>query len=92
MEVASKTVVVALLTPPAKVPQRNTNIDEALIGDVVAAPFTLVKAELRAVKSDWSGLDITQDSIPVVSQLMSEVPPRVTVLGFATRMIEGRDT
>ena len=63
-----------------------------VIGEVVAAPATLVLEELRSVKSSWSGLEITQEVIPVVSQERSEVPFAGTVFGFATRMMVGRDT
>jgi len=62
------------------------------MGEVVAAPVTLVLEELRAVKSDWSGLEMMQESMPVVSQEMSEMPPDATVWGLVTRKMLGRFT
>ncbi len=62
------------------------------MGDVVAAPVTLVLEELRSVKSGWSGLEMTQESMPVVSQEMSAVPPGATVRGLVTRKMLGRFT
>ena len=85
-------VVVASLTPPETVSQRSKNLAEVAIGDVVAAPVTLVLEELREVKSAWSGLEATQDSMPVVSQERSEVPLAGTVFGLATRMMLLRAT
>ena len=78
--------------PPASVSQWSRNIAESVMGDVVAAPVTLVLEELRRVKSAWSGLEMMQESMPVVSQERSEVPPAGTVLGLATRMMLARAT
>ncbi len=89
------TDVVACLSIPESVLQSNWNItvDVAVVTAlVVAAPTTLVLEELRAVKSAWSGLEMTQDCMPVVSQERSEVPPAGTVFGFATRMMLARET
>lgn len=85
-------VVVASLVPPETVSQWSRNCADVEIGLVVAAPVTLVLEELRAVKSAWSGLEMTQDCIPVVSQESSEVPFAGTVFGLATRIMLGRET
>ena len=87
--------MVACLSIPERVTQSNWNftVDVAVvIADVVAAPTTLVLEELRAVKSDWSGLETVQDCMPLVTQPMSDVFPDSTVFGFATRIIDGRPT
>ena len=71
----------------------NSTVDVAVvIGEVVAAPVTDVLEELRAVKSAWSGLEMTQDCMPVVSQERSEVPFAGTVFGLATKMMLVRET
>ena len=89
------TEVVACLSVPDKVLQSNWNITPdvaVVIALVVAAPVTLVLEELRAVKSGWSGLEMTHDCMPVVSQERSEVPFAGTVFGLATRIMLGRET
>ena len=86
------TVVVACLSPPPRVLQSNWNIVVDAITELVATPFTLVLEELREVKSGWSGLEMMQDCMPVVSHERREVPCGGTVLGLATRMILGRPT
>lgn len=64
----------------------------AVIDDVVAVPDVLVLEELRVVKSESFGLETMHESMPVVSQPISDVPPELTLLGFATRMIDGTAT
>src|SRR3989338_1846205 len=86
---ATSTLVVASLVSPPSVEQRRRKFVVIVIGEVVATPLGLVLEELREVKSDWSGLDITQDCMPLVTQPMSEVCPLGTLLGFATSTIEG---
>src|SRR3989344_6361507 len=82
-------VVVASRTLPARVSQWSKNRVDAVIGLVVAAPFTLVFDLLRSVKSAWSGLEMTQVCMPVVSHERSEVPFAGTVFGLATKMMLG---
>lgn len=64
-------------------------MDAAVMGEVCAVPFTLVLYAFAVVKSAWSGLDMTHDCIPVVTQPRSEVCPEVTVFGLATRIMDG---
>lgn len=85
-------VVVASFVAPESVSQWRRNRAELAIALVVAAPVTLVLEELRAVKSAWSGLEMMQDCMPVVSHERSDVPFAGTVLGFATRMMLVRET
>ena len=85
-------MVAACLAAPAAVVQSSWNIAAAVIGDVVAEPLALVLGALREVKSAWSGLEMTQDCMPLVIQPRSEVPFIGTVRGLATRMMEGRET
>ena len=78
------------MVPPAVVLQSNwKRVLVAVIGLVVAAPFTLVFDLLRSVKSAWSGLEMTQVCMPVVSHERSEVPFAGTVFGLATKMMLG---
>ncbi len=76
----------------AAVSQRSKKSDCIVTAELVATPFTLVLEALREVKSGWSGLEMTQDFMLVVSQERRVVPPEGTVLGLATRMMEGLET
>lgn len=60
-----------------------------MMAAVSAVPFTLVLEEFCEVKSDWSELEITHDLMPAVIQPRSDVWPRGTVFGLATKMMDG---
>lgn len=61
-------------------------------GGVVAVPFGLVLFAFEAVKAGMSGEDMMQEEIPVVTHPSADCPPEGTVLGIATKTIEGRAT
>ncbi len=82
-------VVDACCVPPATVVHFRSNSVAVVMGDVVAVPLTLVLEALRLVKSAWTGLEITHDCIPLVTQPRSDMSPEETVAGFATRTIAG---
>ena len=60
-----------------------------VIGEVVAAPFTLVFPALRAVKSWLAGLEMTHDCMPAVIHPISDVSPLFTFFGFVISTIPG---
>ena len=87
-----ETVVVASRVPPPTVVQWRRNRAAEFKGGVVAVPLTLVLFAFCRVNAGRSGLEITHDCMPEVTQPSRDAVEVATAFGFAIKMIDGLPT
>ena len=87
-----ETVVLAWRVPPPTVMQLRMNRAAEFRGGVVAVPLTLVLFAFCAVNAGRSGLEMTHDCMPDVTQPSRDAVEGATAFGFATNTIDGLPT
>jgi hypothetical protein len=91
LSLTSTVSVASRIPPPTVVQWRRKRVVEE-IGGVVTVPLTLVLLAFWEVNVGRSGLEMTHDCIPEVTQPSWAVAEATTVFGFATNTIDGFPT